>query len=505
MRVPFSLRRALPLVAAVALAACDSVTEPNPELGPSFGISRNEARSSSGSYIVVARGESLPESLRGDVRDLGGHITRELPQIGVAFVQAADSRFADQMSKVSGIQAVVPDMLMERDDPTTAGEVLDHGSAVGAGFFDALTWGVDAVGAPAAWADGNRGAGVRVAVVDAGIDPTHPDLAPNLNADLSASFVPCDVFMMNCDGPWEDWRITPGFYFNHGTHVAGTIAGTGDLGVTGVAPEAELVVIKACTEFADACFTSSIVSGLVYAADVDADIVNMSIGGLRRMRNDFVKYCRDELELPANVCGQAARFNATFQDDYVRGTILVYQRAFEYLHRQGTTLIVAAGNSAIDADRSGDIKLAFADFPQNISVSALGPLGWCLDPSTSTDELAYYSNYGQSVIDFAGPGGSFLGGSIGAPFTDPCTVGPATVPAYVFDGVFSTIAGGWGWASGTSMAAPHAAGVAALLIAANGGAMSPSDVESALKATAVDLGQPGHDAIYGYGKVSTGY
>lgn len=505
MRVSSSWKRVFLLVVAVALAACDSLTEPRNELAPSFGISGNKAPTSSGSYIVVARGESLPESLHSRVRELGGHVTHVLPQIGIAFVEAADSRFANEMSRVDGIRAVVPDMLMEIDEPAAASQIVDHGSAAGAGFFDALTWGVDAVGAPAAWAAGNRGAGVRVAVVDAGIDPTHFDLAPNLNADLSTSFVPCAAFMMNCDGPWEDWRITPGFYFNHGTHVAGTIAGTGDLGVTGVAPEAELVVIKACTEFANACFTSAIVSGLVYAADVDADVVNMSIGGLRRMRNDFVKYCKDELELPAQVCGQAARFNATFQDDYVHNTILVFQRAFEYAHRQGTTVIIAAGNNALDADRSKDIKLAFADFPQTIAVSALGPLGWCLDPSTSTDELAYYSNTGQSVIDFSGPGGSFLGSGLGAPLTDPCTVGPVTVPAYVFDGVFSTIAGGWGWAQGTSMAAPHATGVAALLIAANGGSMSPSEVKQALKATAVDLGQPGHDAIHGSGRVSTGY
>ena len=86
------------------------------------------------------------------------------------------------------------------------------GSAPGAAAFDFLTWGLDAVGAPQAWADGNTGAGVRVAVLDAGIDPRHPDLAPNLNTDLSASFVPCVV--ANCVDAVEDWRITPGFYFN---------------------------------------------------------------------------------------------------------------------------------------------------------------------------------------------------------------------------------------------------------------------------------------------------
>ena len=84
-------------------------------------------------------------------------------------------------------------------------------------------------------------------------------------------------------------------------------------------------------------------------------------------------------------------------------------------------------------------------------------------------------------------------------------MGFATRPAYIFDGVFSTIAGGWGWAQGTSMAAPHATGVAALIIAANGGSMSPSQVEQALKASAQDLGKPGHDEIYGSGRVWAGH
>ncbi len=498
-----SSRRLALFLAVVALTACDSVTEPVSDVQPSFATFGATDGGGPIRYIVVSRTDGLPESLHADARALGGRVTAELPQIGVAFVESSSSRFADEMARADGIQSVIPDMMWEFGDRTIDGALLDHGSLPGAGFFDDLTWGIDAVDAPAAWAQGQRGAGVRVAVLDSGIDPTHPDLAPNLNEALSTTFVPC-LFDENCDGPWEDWRITPGFYFNHGSHVAGTIAGAG-AGVTGVAPESELVVVKVCTEFENLCPLSSLLSGLVYAADVDADLVNMSLGLLLRMRNDFVRFCRDELEYPASICGRVARYNAIFQDDYVHVLILVFQRALQYAHGQGTTVIVAAGNDRIDADRSKDIKLSFADFPQTIAVSALGPLGWCLDPSTSTDELAYYSNTGQSVIDLSAPGGSFLGAELGAPYTDPCTVGPVTVPAFILDGVFSTIAGGWAWAQGTSMAAPHVTGVAALLIGANGGSMSPSQVARALNEAAEDLGEPGHDAIYGAGRVSTGY
>ncbi len=494
-------RRVLALGVLAAFAGCDSLTEaPGPD--PSFAITGSGGQATSDPYILMVGGNAVPESLADDVAALGGTVTGVLPQIGVMFVSSDNTDFLAGAQALAGVQVAVPDMMFEFDDPTTEDGLLDHASASGAGLFDFLTWGIDAVDAPAAWAAGNRGAGVRVAVLDAGIDHDHPDLVGNINFGLSTSFVPCII--SNCDGAVEDWRVRPGFYFNHGSHVAGTIAATGALGVTGVAPEAELAVVKVCTEFFNACFTSSIVSGLVYAADIGADLANMSLGGLRFMRNDFVPFCRS-LGIPAADCGRIARYYATSQDDYVANLILIYQRAFEYAQRQGTTVVVAAGNNALNGDTAKDIKMAFADFPHTIGVSALGPIGWCLDPSTSLDELAYYSNTGHSVIDVSAPGGNFYGFFEGAPYTDPCSVGFLTRSAYVFDGVLSTIASGWGWAQGTSMAAPHATGVAALLIAANGGSMSPAEVERALKAAAEDLGQPGNDAIYGAGRVSTGY
>ena len=122
------------------------------------------------------------------------------------------------------------------------------------------------------------------------------------------------------------------------------------------------------------------------------------------------------------------------------------------------------------------------------------------------DYLASYSNYGQSAIAFAGPGGDtpLFGtpeGSAG------CTVGGLLRACYVFDLVFAS--GGYTatgnsyyWVAGTSMAAPHVSGVAALIIGKHGGELAPAEVERILRASSDDLGKPGVDDAYGSGRVN---
>jgi subtilisin family serine protease len=88
------------------------------------------------------------------------------------------------------------------------------------------------------------------------------------------------------------------------------------------------------------------------------------------------------------------------------------------------------------------------------------------------------------------------------PGNENCLIAGLVRPCWVFDLVFSTGNGGWYWSAGTSMAAPHASGVAALIIGANGGDMKPSQVEAALRSSADDLGKPGNDDFYGAGRVN---
>jgi subtilisin family serine protease len=122
------------------------------------------------------------------------------------------------------------------------------------------------------------------------------------------------------------------------------------------------------------------------------------------------------------------------------------------------------------------------------------------------DYLASYSNYGQSAIAFAAPGGDtpLFGTPAGSA---GCPVAGLVRPCYVFDLVFAS--GGYTptgnsyyWVAGTSMAAPHVSGVAALIIGKHGGELAPAEVERILRASSDDLGKPGVDDAYGSGRVN---
>lgn len=426
------------------------------------------------SYLVLANSNSLSARLLAQLEAAGGTLERTIPEIGVAIV-SGDSSFAASAQKLPGVLSVLPDYVIQWQEPVETFELSTEGinppdSSEDDPFFN-LLWGMDAIDVPETWMAGYRGAGVRVAVLDSGIDADQPDLVPNLNAALSASFV-----------PGEDWWVRPGNFFNHGTHVAGTIAAADNgFGVIGVAPEAELVAVKVLSEYTGSGSFSGVLEGIVYAANIDADIINMSLGAYF----DFSTFGSESAQL-----------------------LVAFNRATNYATQQGTLIIASAGNNGADRDHDADAIVLPADAANVVTISATSPLGWAKDPAnTFLDTPTYYTNYGQSSIDFAAPGGSvefsaYPGG------LDNCTVAGLTRPCYVFDLVFSNGTGNPGnpysfyWAQGTSMAAPHAAGVAALIIGANGGEMNPAHVLSALRAGADDLGKPGHDDFYGGGRVN---
>lgn len=437
------------------------------------------------SYILMARGNSLPKGLDAKVTAAGGTIDRTISQIGLVVASSSDPNFSSKAAKISGISDVMPNVVKQWIPPT--GELnlsdlsmdIEFGNPPSSGDDDTrfdLQWGHDAVDAPEAWNLGYRGDGARVAVLDTGFDTDHVDLVPNINFALSTNFVAGETLTYALADP-----------FSHGTHTAGTIAAADNgIGTIGVAPEAELVLVKVLGDAGSGSF-ADVISGIVYAADVDADVISMSLGATL----DKNGFC--DIDGCVTASEVAALVNAI-------------KRATTYADQQGSTVIAAAGNDAIDLDHTANLIHVPSALPKVLSVSATAPIGWGVDPSVSLDNLASYSNYGQSAIDFAAPGGDFLYFFVDS--SQLCTVAGVTRPCYVFDYVFSTgsnlnpAIASYYWSAGTSMATPHVAGVAAVIIGKNGGDMSPSAVEAALRASADDLGKPGNDDAYGAGRVN---
>jgi subtilisin family serine protease len=480
----------LSLAGIVALAACTDAVPTSPAVASAPHFSLIGARSGPTYILTFSKGKGIPADADALVRAAGGTIVATIPELAAALVSTANPDFRVKGAGITGVSAVLPNVQARWIDPHPSAQALEAtfnnppASGDNDTYFD-LEWGMAAINAPAAWNTGARGAGARVAVLDAGIDADQPDFDPrfggHLNSALSTSFI-----------PGEGFNVRPGAFFNHGTHVAGIIgAADNGFGVIGVAPEAELVAVKVLSEFTGSGSFFALAQGLVYAASIHADIANMSLGA-SFPRHGFISDNGTPDDPTDDVPVSASENSAliTFVGD-----------AATFAYQHGVTLIAAAGNEGRDRNHDADVIELPADLPHVIQIAATTPVGWALDPSTNLDVPASYTNFGSSRINFAAPGGD-----VQLTTTDRCVVAVFLSFCANFDLVLSDGTGDFPsysfiWAGGTSMASPHAAGVAALIVGKHGGSMQPSAVEAALRASADDIGTPGKDDFSGQGRV----
>jgi lantibiotic leader peptide-processing serine protease len=438
-------------------------------------------------YVIIGNGSELPTGFAESVSGAGGEIDFAAAAIGIATASSDDPGFAGKASKIPGVRAVVEDITLQFLNPdarvitqgsveTQAGfEQESHGLVGGHDRYRQFQWAPDAVSAPAAWQAGYRGRGARVAIMDGGIWNGHPDLSANVDVGASRSFVPGKDFNVDAGNSW------------HGTHVAGIVAARAaasniaNSGVVGIAPEATIIGVKVL-ENGSGNF-GAIISGIYYAATprpvgAGANIINMSLGA------DF-----------------------SMSEPGAAQLVSALNRATAYARNQGVTLIAAAGNDAFDLDHTNNLVTVPAQASHVIAVAATGPMGWAVPGNSfNLDRPASYSNFGQSAINLAGPGGDFVlpGNALCAKPVLASGSQPAGVvaaPCWVFDMVFSTDLGGWSWQAGTSMSAPAVSAVAALVVGKYG-PMHPAQLEAILRSSADDLGRTGNDDNYGRGRVN---
>jgi len=448
------------------------------------------------SYVINFTGTQLPADLNAQVAAAGGAVTTSITQIGVAVASSSDPDFAARAGKIKGVatvdedidvQWVKPDRVMEAGEVSQEVSVTPDATFGNAETFRRIQWAPDAVHAGEAWDAGARGAGARVAVLDGGIRSTHIDIAPRLDVAHSVSFVPNQPF--NFDQARDTLGVcNQNDTFWHATHVAGIIAAPAstntpfpNLGTVGIAPDATIIGVKVLH-----CGSGSfaaVIAGIIYAATpiseggAGADVINMSLGAL------FPRQGRGAAQLA-----------------------VALGKATTYAYQRGVTVVAALGNDAADLDHTANLVQLPAMSPHVIAVSATAPLGFAFG-ATNFDRPASYTNFGQSAVTFAGPGGDFA-----LPGNDICTYqrnpsGSSLQFCWVLDMVIAPCRGAgasissYCWAAGTSMATPAVSGVAALIVG-RFGHIGPAAVERRLRQSADDLGKPGNDDFYGGGRVN---
>jgi subtilisin family serine protease len=444
-------------------------------------------------YLVLFKGSQSPADAARIVTTAGGVVVADYAKIGVLVASSDNTAFAERVranNKVEGASATADFATriggVEVDAADAQPGDLPNAPASDTDTFSGLQWDMRQMHTPEAHAITGGSAAVLAGTIDTGVDYRHPDLRQNISdADsancLSGAPVPGAVAANDDNG--------------HGTHTAGTIAAAANgAGIVGVAPNVRVAGIKAGQ--ADGFFfPEAVVCSFMWAGDRHFDVVNNSY-----FVDPFLFNCRND-------AAQRAIWKAV-------------QRAVRYAMNQGVTVVASEGNESEDlshptrditspddppgSEQERDITNACVvvpvELPGVIGVTATGSFVQDTSAGQYADNLkAYYSSFGMSTADVAAPGGDFYfrGSDPGAqaiqgqvlstwPADQPCgrsrqeVTGDVSYPIAVYCGI-----------QGTSMAGPHVAGLAALVISQYGdlknpqnGKMRPTQVEQIISQTA---------------------
>lgn len=446
MKFKFNFALILAIIILISMTSVLSAAAASPQY---FSDGTNQT------YIVLYKNNAVSNDAATLIAEAGGELVYSYNEIGVVIASSNNVSFCANLLKdkrIEGVSATAGFGTQVTDEFEVVDAAILAQTATNGTWGDPLSfmqWDMIQIHAPEAQAINSGSPTVVVGDIDTGIDYTHPDLAANIDF---ANSVSCVSGVPNTDpAAWMDDN-------GHGTHTAGTIAAAQNgIGIIGVAPNVKIAAIKAGNANGY-FFPEAVICSFMWAGSHRIDVTNNSY-----FADPWQFNCRNDAE-------QRAIWKAE-------------QRAIRYAMSQGVVVVAAQGNQNLDLSKQNmdttspdngtpitrDVTNACVVIPVEIP----GVVGVTSDGAFM--QKAYYSNYGVSVAQVTAPGGDRR-------FQDPG------------DGsrgyVLSTYPGNrYALAQGTSMASPHVAGVAALILSENG-KKPQGAVQSALTSTADPLDCP---------------
>jgi subtilisin family serine protease len=420
-------------------------------------------------YLVVYHQQALPADAAASISGAGGTIVATYDAIGVAVARSDSSTFRDNLIKDSRIEGVsaTPALATRLNDDTAAD---DASTTALTATLTNRQWDMDQIQAPAARAINSGSRSVTVGDIDTGLDYTHPNLAPNVDFSKSVS---CIGGIPNTSpAAWKDDN-------GHGTHTAGTIAAANvGFGIVGVAPNVKIAAIKT-GDAAGFFFPEAVVCAFHWAGTHNIQVTNNSY-----FADPWLFNCKN--------------------DPVQRAIWAAERRAIRFAMQRGTVVVAAAGNFADDLahptmdatspDNTTPVTREITNACAVIPVEVPGVIGVSGDGNLK--EKSFFSSYGVGVIQVVAPSGdSILQKTAAAPNGRVLSTWPANLASHCVRKVFvGTVL--YCYAQGTSMASPHVAGVAALIVSM--GITSPGAVTARIDNTADPMPCPADVSMYAF-------
>ncbi|HLO33281.1 MAG TPA: S8 family serine peptidase [Anaerolineales bacterium] len=430
-------------------------------------------------YIVLYKQNSVSSDAASLITNAGGTVVYSYKQIGVVIASSDNALFSSNLLSDSRVQGAVASnrfaTQLDADTSDANAQAPTPGTpAPGSDSLSGLQWDMVQIHAPEARAINGGSSSVVVGDIDTGLDYTHPDLAANVDDANSA----------NClTGAPVQGKVAANDDNGHGTHTAGTIAAAvNGIGIIGVAPNVKIAGIKAGNA-AGFFFPEAVICAFMWAGSHHLQVTNNSY-----FADPWLFNCRND-------AGQRAIWNAE-------------RRAIQYAISQGVVVVAALGNQADDlahptqdATSPDDTSPVLRQIHNDCAVVPTEVAGVIGVAGNGNLQLkSFYSSYGVGSADVIAPGGdSILQRTAAAPNGRVLSTWPAsllTVTCLPARRLVDASGATYCYQQGTSMASPHAAGVAALIMST--GVTSPGAVSAKLQNTADPMACPADVSIYAF-------